>query len=114
VAVSDAYLLVWNSPASEPEFFPVKITALSHTTDAGPWVTFTFLGGAQHGQQSGAPCVHIISEKEKNIINAASDDIFLKKEQVRQINAAVRDTYRMITAKLAAHTRDLAHLKESP
>ncbi len=108
--MSDCYLIIWEKLNQEPTFLPVKVVNVT-TTDDGPWVEFEYLGGPQHGQRGGAPFHIIVSEKERDIARAASDDIFLKGEQIKQINADRRNTFRTYHQNLAKFERDLSHLE---
>lgn len=110
--MADTYLLEWKKFTAEPVFHPVRVVNVTPVDNDGPWVEFEFIGGPMHGQRSGSPFVHIISEKEKGIITAASDDIYLKSEQIKQIRAGCRKSYQDINTSLASFERDLSHLVE--
>lgn len=98
--MASTYLLVWEKYSKDPVVHPVRVLdVVIH--EGGPWVEFTFTGGAQDGMRSGAPLQHIITEKERSIIDSASADIFLKRAQAKQIDLAARDVYHQATANLS-------------
>ena len=100
------YLLMWPSPGKAPEFEPVRILSVRETRD-GPWVEFEFESGPAAGRLAGAPSIHVITQKEKSIIESAATEILLQTKQARDLMSVARATYRRTLRSLSATHRTL-------
>jgi hypothetical protein len=100
------YLLMWGTYSKPPEFEPVRVFSVKEIRD-GLWVEFEFLEGAARGSLSGAPHYHIITEKEKSIVGAASLEAQLKSRQAKALLAEARATYRGVLRTLADKERTI-------
>lgn len=111
--MSETYLLIWPSHVKDPLYETVRVLSIKEMS-GGWWVEFEFLTGESRGNLSGAPIEHIITAKEKSIIESAATENYLKRQQAKSLQDEVRRTYRSVTRNLHEHDRIILLTPKDP